>query len=796
MALLLAVTTGVYGALVRASAAAAHDQVGTRLAADVLNQREDVKVRVQRAMEDIDGLGDVAPLLRAPAVSGAEEADLAFGVWQATALAAPVSSSLEIATADGRLLSRFAFNLPAESGSTAQVGDIRCEWMVSEEVSPFFGEDRRVWRASRAVCDAEGAPIGTITIHAMVDRSDLPFLSKVRPYAELQRRRGKPFGPDVLGHDVEYAVYGWSGRPLYTSQAAAWALTPEALAAAAANRRPFWTHLSRGQDEYDVLIFSDRGAIHALGLPVTSWLGHVTAGAEAAVLAMLVAALLWGGVTAWRGRRTFTVRHLWRSASASYYRRLLVALVAAAVVPVIGLAFLFRASVAAQIRASLEQEALRTASAAERAIVDLAPAIDGQIDDDLLVWVSRLVGADVNVYEGSQLLATSGRTLFASGLLSPRTPVAAYRDVLLGLRAESVTEDRLGDVRYLTVGVPMGGARTPAIVTVPLALRQQSAEAELALFDRRVLLVALLFVVAGAVLGYSLAERMADPVRRLARATRRISRGDLEVTVLVRSADEFRNLADEFNAMAVELRRQRQQLERTHRLEAWSEVARQVAHDIKNPLTPIQLNAEHLRRVHGDQGGPMGAVVDTCVETILAQVRLLRAIASEFSNFASTPAVRLESVSVAELVEALVAPYREALAGAVAFVTRVPAGLPMVHVDRALTARALGNLVENALQATQHRGTITLEARAEPGADGREGVTLVLADSGPGMDAAALDRAFEPYFSTKAGGTGLGLPIARRNIEASGGTVRMVSAAGTGTQMLVWWPGAAEPREG
>jgi nitrogen fixation/metabolism regulation signal transduction histidine kinase len=310
----------------------------------------------------------------------------------------------------------------------------------------------------------------------------------------------------------------------------------------------------------------------------------------------------------------------------------------------------------------------------------------------------------------------------------------------------------------------------------------------MAILDRQVLLVALFFVLAGGALGYSLAERMADPVRRLARATRRISRGDLDVTVLVRSSDEFRNLAEEFNAMAVELGRQRQQLERTNRLEAWSEVARQVAHDIKNPLTPIQLNAEHLRRVHADRGGPLGAVVDGCVETILSQVRLLRSIAAEFSNFASTPTVKTEAVPVGALVDSLVEPYLQALDGAVTFIRSVPEGLPDVSVDRALTTRALANLVENALQAIGQRGAITIEAAAEPSGDGRPGVAIGIADSGPGMEAAAIARAFEPYFSTKTGGTGLGLPIAKRNIEASGGTVRMTSESGAGTRVIVWLP--------
>ncbi len=137
-----------------------------------------------------------------------------------------------------------------------------------------------------------------------------------------------------------------------------------------------------------------------------------------------------------------------------------------------------------------------------------------------------------------------------------------------------------------------------------------------------------------------MAERIADPVRRLTRATRRIARGDFDARIAVRSSDELRRLVDAFNSMAAELKAQRTQLERTHRLEAWAEMARQVAHEIKNPLTPIQLSAEHLRRVHADRGEPLGPVLESCVDSILGQVRLLRQISAEFSSFASSPTAR------------------------------------------------------------------------------------------------------------------------------------------------------------
>jgi nitrogen fixation/metabolism regulation signal transduction histidine kinase len=235
--------------------------------------------------------------------------------------------------------------------------------------------------------------------------------------------------------------------------------------------------------------------------------------------------------------------------------------------------------------------------------------------------------------------------------------------------------------------------------------------------------------------------------------------------------------------MAADLQRQRGELERTHRLEAWAEMARQVAHEIKNPLTPIQLNAEHLRRVHADRGEPLGPILQQCVETILTQVKLLRQIASEFSSFASSPTARRSRVDVPELLHEIIEPYRSGLDGRIQFDVHVPATLPPVYVDRTLISRSLTNIVENALHAMPGSGRLSVMAGA---AD--HSVQIRVSDTGVGMDAEALARAFEPYFSTKATGTGLGLPIAKRNVELTGGTISVTSERDKGTTVELTLP--------
>ena len=230
----------------------------------------------------------------------------------------------------------------------------------------------------------------------------------------------------------------------------------------------------------------------------------------------------------------------------------------------------------------------------------------------------------------------------------------------------------------------------------------------------------------------------------------------------------------------------RSELERTQRLEAWAEMARQVAHDIKNPLTPIQLSAEHMRRVNLDRGKPLSPALDECVTAILQQVTLLRQIASEFSSFASSPTARPEAASLPDLLEEVVSPYRTGLAGRVPITIEASRDLPPVFVDRTLFARAVTNVIENALHAMPGGGRLTMRATHVASPEPR--VTIEMADTGVGMDAEAIARIFEPYFSTKATGTGLGLTIAKRNIELTGGTIGVTSAKGVGTTVTITVP--------
>jgi signal transduction histidine kinase len=586
-------------------------------------------------------------------------------------------------------------------------------------------------------------------------------------------------------------VYGWSRLPLFVSGPSAWSIDVPLLEQLERSRAPFWTTRQTETGTYRVYFLNDRYGIYALGYPVASVFDHLTRLAETTALAALVFLLLLSGATVvapLTQRPQTPLRLLVQEVRTSFYRKLFLFFVFTAVVPVLVLALTFSAYMGDQLRSDVETEAINAVTVARRVLEDTIALQQVPVTDDVMVWIGRVINQDVNVYNGARLRATSQRDLFDSGVLTERTPARAYRAVVLDRVPTFVEEHRAGPFTYLVASAPVPGPGLgrQAVISVPLAPRQQEIEREISDLNRGVLFGAVCVMLLAAGLGAWVAQRVADPVARLTRATRQIASGRLDVRIVADTADELRRLVTDFNSMAATLRDQRAELGRAHELKAWADMSRQVAHDIKNPLTPIQLAAEHLQRVHEDQRRPLGPVFDQCITTVLNQVRLLRQIASEFSNFAAHPAPTLETVPLAELLHDIVRPYRPGLAPHTRIDVNVPRGTPPAHTDRTLLARALTNLVENALQAMPNGGRIQLSASADP-----SHVTITVADSGLGMSGEALARAFEPHFSTKTGGSGLGLANARRNIESCGGTITATSAPGQGTTMWIRLPAVA-----
>jgi signal transduction histidine kinase len=802
---LLGPAIALYPSLLAHGTAAKERLVADEFGPEAASLREDLQRRLQRTVEQIDAIPSLPEFVTGSS-SDTPSTDPATIVWSRTDLATyRLTSAVELYDPAGRLVSRFALSLPEYTEPANQV--VGCTWEEPfEEVSPFGSSERHVLRTTRGIC-VDGRLAGSIVVRVMLDYRTLPFISSLSPYLESLRPKLQVPSEGVSGRDVEFAVYGWTRAPIFESGTRVWKLDDAIFQRLVASREPFWADVDRDGDEFRVYFLSDRGGIYALGYPVIDLTGHLLNLAEVVLLVgvlYILARLIVWLVSLATMRTPPTGRALLREVRSSFYRKLFLAFWAGAVVPVFILALATRTYVQTQLNATAEEAAARTVTTAQRLVEDYAAlqqrgaaALDS-VDDQIMVLVRRAIDEDANLFNRARLQATSARDLFASQLLSLRTPGDVYRAIVLDRLPTYVRDEVVGTFRYSLAAAPVRSSGREGIVTVPLTNRQQQIEQQIDELDRLVLSGFVLFSLLGAALGYWMAERIADPVNRLTRATRRIARGDLDARIAATSSDELRRLVEDFNQMAADLKRQRTELERTQRLEAWADMARQVAHDIKNPLTPIQLSAEHARRVNIDRGRPLSPVLDECVNAILGQVKLLRQISAEFSSFASSPTPRPEPTVVPALIEEVVEPYRTGLAQRVQIQVHAAPDLPLATIDRVLFARALTNIVENALHAMPGGGTLSIDSGESPaatdGAAARDDASrarrlvVEVTDTGVGMDQEALDKIFEPYFSTKATGTGLGLTIAKRNIELIGGTIDVRSQRGVGTTVTLTLP--------
>jgi two-component system nitrogen regulation sensor histidine kinase NtrY len=225
-------------------------------------------------------------------------------------------------------------------------------------------------------------------------------------------------------------------------------------------------------------------------------------------------------------------------------------------------------------------------------------------------------------------------------------------------------------------------------------------------------------------------------------------------------------------------------LVRAQRVAAWREVARRLAHEIKNPLTPIQLCAERLRRHFSQAPPPTQALVEECTTTIVGEVESLKGLVDEFSQFARMPAPRAVPTDLRALLDDVLALY-QGVCPEVVFRRHFPDELPQVAVDPEQFRRVVINLIDNAIEAMDRRGALDLETTRDAA---RRTVRVVVADDGPGIAPGERDKLFLPHYSTKQRGSGLGLAIVRRIVSEHGGTIEVADNPPHGARFVIELP--------
>ncbi len=548
-------------------------------------------------------------------------------------------------------------------------------------------------------------------------------------------------------------------------------------------------------------------------------------------------------------------------------------LTAVVIIPLVVFVLFVRTYLAAQLKQEYLDRGQTALNTAQRVIEDyLASSTTSTrpeqvLDDEVLSWLSLVIGHDLHLYRDERLIASSRRDLFAAHVESERLPGKVYSQILL--QGQQLVRDtrQFGSSQYVEIYSPMtlpSGERYT--LALPFIVQGRQITAQVNDLATTIYMLLVFVVLASIAVAFRTALSVTRPVQALVGGARAVARGQFDVDLTVPSDPDLGLLVTTFRDMAQSIRRQQSDLRherdrlqilleninaavvvldgtatvsatnlaarklfgdavqfpaeireflaehlrngaeskeldfsvgnvertyrvslvplpdsveemliaedvteilRSNRLEAWGEMARQVAHEIKNPLTPIQLTAEHLRAVadRGDEN--LAAVVESAVENILRQVVTLRETSKEFSDYASLRQVHKKPLNLRLLLQEVAASYTNSAEQGIDFRADIdpttPASFPG---DARLLRGAVANLIENALQAAPG-GRVRLGSAC---VDSR--VVVSVEDSGPGVPAELIPKIFDPYFSTKSSGTGLGLAIARKAVEEHGGTVR------------------------
>jgi two-component system nitrogen regulation sensor histidine kinase NtrY len=302
--------------------------------------------------------------------------------------------------------------------------------------------------------------------------------------------------------------------------------------------------------------------------------------------------------------------------------------------------------------------------------------------------------------------------------------------------------------------VDASGTSVPLVVSKPTkALVDNLARIDQTVINAGLISVGLAFLVA-----LLLAWNLGRPIAQLAAETRKVASGEAR-PLRVRGSGEMAELARSFDDMLESLEATRRRLAAASRVAAWREVARRVAHEVKNPLAPIRAAVETLRRLRARGDPEFDAYFDEATRTVLDEVHRISNIVTEFTRFARLPAPRPTELDVMELARQVVKLHEAGTKAKLSVVVeRVP---PTVRADRDQIASVLTNLVQNALDAVKDKGEAG-EVRVTIGADDARAARLTVSDNGPGIAPEIAPRLFEPYATTKREGTGLGLAIAQR----------------------------------
>jgi len=688
---------------------------------------------------------------------------LAFRLWAAADWDVTEPCAVQVWDAEGREVSAFDFDSPPllwlpRGDAKARPGDLLLRGEGQGEPIGFYAREFEI-RTS-----VDERLVGTARL-SVPDRWDVLLLSAKRPSLFSE-----PLDLGVHETPILIAQLAPDGRPLRSSTGTTAEIEPPPLALQAeARERGYATAdvayrdrtarmiLAPGRYDFGELLFEEDF------LEQGSFVFSKVLLTYSAVLLLYALGIL----VARRGRVTLLFRH-----------RVALVLVLLSLPSVVLLAIHGQRQVEQRQSAAVDERLARRLDLAETLLQGRKEPVDN-------AWCERLAAdhlVDINVYRGGDLVATSRPGLWDTGLVGRRLAAAPYVALMLLDRDDDVQSEYFGHsatlrTAYRKVRADWDGSEI--ILSAPALEDRRALERQVA--SSVALLLAIFFASAlvTVFVALLLARSLTRPVIVLREATSRVAAGEFDAALPETRKDEFGDLIRAFNRMTRELMDAQDLRARAEKAAAWQTVARQVAHEIKNPLTPIKLTVQNLLAAYHEDPDTFSAEFERGGRLILDQIDALQRIAGAFHAYATFPAKQTRPVDVGDLLRDVAALY--AAAGGSAVAVEAPEPPLIVRADRDELRRALINLVTNARQAGATQ--VVLRANAEDGF-----ARIDVMDDGPGIPPELSHKIFDPAFTTKPLGAGLGLPIVKRIVTDCQGHIDMESVPGRGTCFTIRLP--------
>jgi nitrogen fixation/metabolism regulation signal transduction histidine kinase len=403
---------------------------------------------------------------------------------------------------------------------------------------------------------------------------------------------------------------------------------------------------------------------------------------------------------------------------------------------------------------------------------------------DLLVKLSNVFFTDINLFDTKgNLIASSRPQIFDEGLISRKmNPVAYFQLKNIG-KTQFVEKENIGKHEYLSAYMPFrnNDNKLVAYLNLPYFAKQSELKKEISSFLKAYLNIYVFLIAVAVFIALFVSNYITRPLTLIRDKLSNLKLGRKNEKIDWNRNDEIGSLIKEYNSMVDQLVKSADLLAKSEREVAWREMAKQVAHEIKNPLTPMKLSIQHLQRAWNDKVPDWDERLKRFTNTIVEQIDSLSLIASEFSDFAKMPRSDFEKVEIIKALQNTIDLFKDGTENNIVFESTIQESC-FVYADKKQLIRVFNNLIKNALQAIPQ----TTKAKIQIAVEKRNSCFLIrISDNGVGISSEQKPKIFSPNFTTKSGGMGLGLAMVKSIIEATGGKIWFQSELDKGTTFFV-----------